>query len=105
MAAVYIIFRVAGKWLGAFTGATITKCEPEIKKYLGFALAPQAGVAIGLATTASSLFAENPDTALSGSLILAIILTSTLVYELIGPMVSKFALQKAGQIPEEKPAS
>ena len=105
VAAVYLVFRVAGKWLGAFTGATITKCEPEIKKYLGFALAPQAGVAIGLATTASSLFAENPDTALSGSLILAIILTSTLVYELIGPMVSKFALQKAGQIPEEKPAS
>ena len=101
IAATYVIFRVAGKWLGAFTGAAITRCEDKIKKYLGFALIPQAGVAIGLATTAYALFNKNPDTALAGSLILAIILTSTLVYELIGPMVAKFALNKAGEIPKE----
>ena len=101
IAAAYVIFRVIGKWLGAFTGASITRCEDKIKKYLGFALIPQAGVAIGLATTAYSLFNKNPDTALAGSLILAIILTSTLIYELIGPMVAKFALNKAGEIPKE----
>ena len=101
IALTYVIFRVVGKWLGAFTGASITRCEDKIKKYLGFALIPQAGVAIGLATTAYTLFNKNPDTALAGSLILAIILTSTLVYELIGPMVAKFALNKAGEIPKE----
>ena len=101
IAATYVLFRVIGKWLGAFTGAAITRCEEKIKKYLGFALIPQAGVAIGLATTAYTLFNKNPDTALAGSLILAIILTSTLVYELIGPMVAKFALNKAGEIPKE----
>ena len=101
IAATYVIFRVGGKWLGAFTGASVTRCEDKIKKYLGFALIPQAGVAIGLATTAYTLFNKNPDTALAGSLILAIILTSTLIYELIGPMVAKFALNKAGEIPKE----
>ena len=100
IAATYIIFRFVGKWIGAFTGASITRCEDKIKKYLGFALIPQAGVAIGLATTAYTLFNKNPETAFAGSLILAIILTSTLVYELIGPMVAKFALNKAGEIPE-----
>ena len=101
IAATYVLFRVIGKWLGAFTGASITRCEDKIKKYLGFALIPQAGVAIGLATTAYTLFNKNPETAFAGSLILAIILTSTLVYELIGPMVAKFALNKAGEIPKE----
>ena len=101
IAATYVIFRVVGKWLGAFTGATVTKCEEKIRKYLGFALIPQAGVAIGLATTAYTLFSKNPDTSLAGSLILAIVLTSTLIYELIGPMVAKFALNKAGEIPKE----
>ncbi len=104
IAGVYLIFRVVGKWSGAFTGACISKCEPKIKKYLGFALIPQAGVAIGLATTSSALFSasENEITRTAGALIIAIVLTSTLVYELIGPMVSKFALKKAGEISEEE---
>lgn len=102
IAATYIIFRVIGKWTGAFTGASATKCEPKIRKYLGFALIPQAGVAIGLATTANALFTAKPETEYAGALIIAIVLTSTLVYELIGPMVSKFALKKAGEIPENE---
>ena len=101
IAAVYIIFRVIGKWLGAFTGASISHSEPQIKKYLGFALVPQAGVAIGLSTTAYRLFSSNPTTQRAGALILAIILTSTLIYELVGPLAAKFALKKAGEIPEE----
>ena len=103
IAAVYIISRVIGKWSGAYVGASITRCEPQVRKYIGFALVPQAGVAIGLATTAYRLF--NSPTApeelqRAGALILAIILSSTLVYELIGPMVAKFALTKAHEIPE-----
>jgi len=100
IAAIYIIFRVVGKWAGAFTGAAISHSEEKIKKYLGFTLVPQAGVAIGLATSASTIFSSRPETQEAGALIVAIILTSTLVYELIGPMVSKFALKKAGEIPE-----
>jgi len=103
IALTYLIFRVVGKWSGAYVGATITRCEPQVKKYLGFALVPQAGVAIGLSTTAYKLFSQYSDPYMqkTGALILAIILTSTLVYELFGPMVAKFALKKAHEIPEE----
>ena len=103
IALTYLVFRVIGKWSGAFAGATITRCEPQVKKYLGFALVPQAGVAIGLSTTAYKLFSQYQDLAMqkTGALILAIILTSTLIYELFGPMVAKFALKKAHEIPEE----
>ncbi len=103
IALTYIVFRVIGKWSGAYVGASITRCEPQVKKYLGFALVPQAGVAIGLSTTAYKLFSQysNPYMQKTGALILAIVLTSTLVYELFGPMVAKFALSKAHEIPEE----
>lgn len=98
IAGVYILSRALGKWGGAFTGAALTRSEPVVRKYLGFALVPQAGVAIGLATTASASFSGNEKTALVGSLIIAVILFSTLVYELVGPLLSKFALKKAGEI-------
>ena len=100
IALIYLIFRVIGKYLGALSGASITRCEPQVKKYLGLTLIPQAGVAIGLATTASSLFgaSEDPIIKQTGALIIAIILTSTLVYELVGPLISKYALTKAGEI-------
>lgn len=100
IALIYLLFRVVGKWLGAYLGSSITNAEPQVKKYLGFTLAPQAGVAIGLATNASSLFSLNEVTQISGALIIAIILTSTLIYELFGPMICKFALTKAGEIPD-----
>ena len=98
IAFVYLVFRVVGKWIGAFTGASITNCEPKVKKYLGFTLVPQAGVAIGLATTSSKLFSLHEATQEASVMIIAIILTSTLIYELVGPMVSKYALNKAGEI-------
>ena len=103
IAFIYILFRVLGKYLGAYTGTAITRCEPQVKKYLGLTLVPQAGVAIGLATTASSLFGanENPVIKQTGALIIAIILTSTLIYELVGPLLSKYALTKAGEIVKE----
>lgn len=93
----YLVFRVLGKWCGAYLGATLTHCEPQVRKYLGIALIPQAGVAIGLATSAGkSLALINPEV---GGMITAIILTSTIVYELIGPALTKMALSKAGEIP------
>ena len=99
IALIYIVFRVIGKYSGAFTGATITKCEPQVRKYLGFTLVPQAGVAIGLATTANTLF-NDEGAHEAATMVIAIILTTTLVYELIGPLVSKWALKKAGEITE-----
>lgn len=99
IAVCYIVFRVAGKYLGAYSGASIAHSEPQVKKYLGLTLIPQAGVAIGLATTASDLFNRVGNTEAS-SLVLAIILTSTLVYELFGPTITKFALTKANEIPK-----
>lgn len=98
VASVYIVFRVVGKWAGSYTGAVITKADEKIRKYLGIALIPQAGVAIGLANNAKLLFSSVPETAEIGNTILAIILTTTLVYELVGPFAAKFALTKAGAI-------
>lgn len=96
VAALYLVFRFAGKWSGAFLGSNMTGAEPTVKKFLGFCLVPQAGVAIGLATTAGNILASsNPDL---GSMIVAVILSSTLVYELFGPIITKTALQKAGEI-------
>ena len=101
IAGIYVVFRVVGKYLGAFTGASVTHSDGNTKKYLGLTLVPQAGVAIGLATTANKLFSQKEETAWMGALIIAIILTSTLIYELVGPLISKYALKKAGDIKEE----
>ena len=102
IASVYIVARLGGKCLGAWMGGEITHAEPTVKKYLGFALIPQAGVAIGLATSSAALFSEHPDTAAIGTMIVAIILTSTLVYELVGPFITKISLEKAGEIESAK---
>ncbi|MBR6654828.1 MAG: cation:proton antiporter [Oscillospiraceae bacterium] len=88
---VYIIFRSIGKYTGALGSAKLTKCSPSVCKYLGITLLPQAGVALGMAVTARQLGPE-------GDLIRNIVLFSVLVYELVGPMFTKWALTKAGDI-------
>lgn len=100
VALVYIVMRSIGKWSGAFASAKLTKSEPTVQKYLGFTLLPQAGVAIGLATTASQTLAKL-GLEKESSLILAVILTATIVYELVGPLITKIALYKAGEISKE----
>ena len=97
VALVYIVCRCIGKLTGAFASSKITKSEPSVQKYLGFTLFPQAGVAIGLASNASQTLAAAGLTTES-SLILAVILTATIVYELFGPIITKVSLQKAGEI-------
>ena len=89
---IYVIFRVIGKVLGAYAGAKVSKAQPVVQKYLGFTLIPQAGVAIGLATTSLSIVPE------FGAQIQTVILCGTVIYELIGPLVTKMALKKAGEI-------
>ena len=90
--AVYIVTRVVGKYLGAFVGCTISKTSPKIRKYLGLSLIPQAGVAIGIAQL---VVKELPE---YGASIQAVILCATLVYELVGPVITKYSLIKAGEI-------
>ena len=88
---VYIVFRSLGKYFGAFSSAKATKCSPEICKYLGITLLPQAGVALGMCTTAMALGAE-------GNLIRNITLFAVLIYELFGPVLTRQALTAAGDI-------
>ena len=90
---VYIIFRSLGKYFGARLSAGLVKCEPNIKKYLGITLLPQAGVALGMSITVlNSGFGED------GIMIRNIVLFGVLIYELFGPMMTKIALTKAGDI-------
>ena len=103
IALVYIIMRCVGKWTGSYVSSKATHAEPTVQKYLGFTLFPQAGVAIGLATTANQTFA-NLGYQKEASLVLAVILTATIVYELIGPVITKISLTKAGEISKEKAA-
>lgn len=89
---IYVVLRVVGKWIGAALGARLMHADASIQKYLGPALLPQAGVAIGLSFLAQQVVPQYADT------IRAVILCGTLIYELIGPAVSKTTLQKAGEI-------
>jgi len=92
--AVYILFRSAGKYFGASLSARATKCEPSIVKYLGVTLLPQAGVALGMAIKAETLGE-------CGALVANITLFSVLIYELVGPYLTKVALTHAGEIEPE----
>ena len=90
----YVVFRVVGKIAGAFLGALLAKAPGTVKKYIGFTLVPQAGVAIGLSLIASQILPG------FGQTIRAVILCATLIYELTGPAITKAALKKAGEITE-----
>ena len=90
---VYIIFRSIGKYVGTFVSAKATKCSPEICKYLGITLLPQAGVALGMCTIAANVWGAE-----HGMLIRNITLFAVLIYELLGPMFTKMALTAAGDI-------
>ena len=94
---VYILFRSAGKYLGARSSAKAVGCSQTVQKYLGITLLPQAGVALGMCVTAGQLGED-------GVLIRNIILFSVLIYELIGPLLTKKALEASGDI-IEKPSS
>ncbi len=91
---VYIIFRSAGKYFGAFASARAVKCDKNIIKYLGITLLPQAGVALGMAIKAQTLGD-------CGTVVANITLFSVLIYELVGPYLTKISLMKAGEIQPE----
>ncbi|HCI73085.1 MAG TPA: cation/H(+) antiporter [Lachnospiraceae bacterium] len=89
---IYIVGRIIGKLFGAWLGARMSKCEAAVSKYLGPCLLPQAGVAIGLTLLAGQIVPEYAPT------IRAVVLAGTLVYEIIGPGITKMSLTKAGEI-------
>ncbi len=96
----YIVSRSLGKYFGSYASAKLAGCEPGICKYLGVTLLPQAGVALGMTITAAEELPEH------GSMIRNIVLFAVLVYELVGPLLTKIALTKAGDIvpkTEKKP--
>ena len=93
---VYIIARSAGKIGGAAISSRLTHCAPQIQKWLGITLLPQAGVALGMSITVASELGEQ------GAIIRSIVLFSVLIYELVGPMLTKIALTKAGDIHDKE---
>ena len=96
---VSIISRSAGKYSGAFLSSKMAKCDDAIVKYLGITLLPQAGVALGMANMAMT----SVELGAEGILIANITLFAVLIYELVGPALTKMALLKAGDInPEGK---
>lgn len=88
---IYMLARSAGKYIGARESSKLMRCDKNIVEYLGITLLPQAGVALGMCVTASTLSED-------GALIRNIVLFAVLIYELVGPMMTKWALQKAGDI-------
>ena len=90
---VYIVFRSLGKYVGAYGSCAMTQCSDKIKKHLGITLLPQAGVALGMALTAQQLA--------DGEVVRSVVLFSVLVYELVGPTLTKRSLIAAGEIQVE----
>ena len=91
--AVYIVFRSIGKYAGSYGSCALTGCSESIKKHLGITLLPQAGVALGMALTAQQLA--------DGQVVRNVVLFSVLVYELVGPALTKRSLIAAGEIQTE----
>ena len=92
---VYILMRSLGKYAGAYVSCAATKCDPMVKKYLGVTLLPQAGVALGMVNTVKQVFGTaHPDAIVISN----VILFSVLIYELVGPALTKRSLLAAGEI-------
>lgn len=92
----YFAIRIAGKYLGAYAGCLLTSMPRHIRNYMGLALIPQAGVAIGLAFLGQRMLPEE-----MGSLLLTIILSSSVLYELVGPVCAKMSFFLSGTISRE----
>ena len=96
---IYILFRSVGKIVGSFSSAKLMRCDENTVRYLGVTLLPQAGVALGMVSTvgADSVFGGST----IGSTVRFVVLFGVLIYEILGPMMTKWALTKAGDITEK----
>ncbi len=93
MIAVYTLSRAAGKMAGSWFGARHSGASAVVRKYLGICLLPQAGVAIGLAILAGQQFDTN-----LGKIIIMVVMTATFLMEILGPMLVKVGVEKAGEV-------
>ncbi|MHC4574657.1 MAG: cation:proton antiporter domain-containing protein [Planctomycetota bacterium] len=93
MIAVYTLCRMAGKVLGSWFGARYSGAPAVVRKYLGICLLPQAGVAIGLAILASQQFGPA-----FGHTIILVVMTATFLMEIVGPMLVKVGVKRAGEV-------
>ena len=90
--AAYILARAFGKWAGASISAKFMKCPPKVQKWLGITLLPQAGVALGMSVTVAQTLGAD------GAMVRNIVLFGVLIYELVGPALTRIALTEAGDI-------
>jgi Kef-type K+ transport system membrane component KefB len=90
---VYVVARVVGRLLGGWLGGRACRAEPAVQRWIGVAMMPQAGVALGMALIAVARFPQYRET------ILPLVVASTVFFELTGPVLTRFALQRAGEIP------
>lgn len=99
----YIVLRSFGKFVGAWLGGRLGGAEKAVRENLGFGLLSQAGVAVGLALAASGRFAEAGEKGEAlGALVLGVITATTFVVQIAGPIFTKFAIQRAGEIGQAK---
>ncbi len=99
---VYLIFRSAGKYSGSLLSSKWAKCDANIVKYLGITLLPQAGVALGMADMVKDYYKAIPGDTIA-TIVVSVTLLAVLVYEIVGPALTKMALTAAGDInPEGK---
>ncbi len=96
---VYVVTRCLGKYFGARLGGAMTNADKNVRKYLGVALFPQAGVAIGMAQLVQAAECFSPEIK---SAVLTVVLSATLIYELVGPILTKIALTRAGEIKKDR---
>ena len=89
----YILFRFIGKVFGSYIGAVLSNSSQNVKKYIGLALLPQAGVAIGLALSLQ----KDPSFSTVAPIILNIVIATTLIHEIIGPLLTRYALKQSGE--------
>jgi Kef-type K+ transport system membrane component KefB len=100
---VYMAARTAGLMGGAWLGAVMGKSESKIRKYLGFGILSQAGVAIGLSLIVRQMFEEigSPHALAIGATVITTVTATSIIFEIVGPICAKFALGRAGEIPKK----
>jgi Kef-type K+ transport system membrane component KefB len=86
----YLVLRVAGRIAGGWIGGWLPPDDPELRRFMGIALLPQAGVALGMALVASQRFPE------IGEAILPVVVAGTIAFELLGPIAARYALDRTG---------
>ena len=100
LAFVVITLRFIGKVVGSFAGSSLTGCPPAVRKYTGFALLPQAGVTIGMLVAISAALPREET-----QLVQAVVLSSILIFQIIGPVLMQWGLKQAGEVRLKKDPS